>query len=365
MTQDILIRVEKTEQGRADTMTQEALEIRQFTEGDAEAWEQYVLAHPSATVFHPLAWSRAVSAAYPHKALHLTAWSSRRLVGVLPLFFVKSVFVGRVLVSVPYATYGGILADNDNVAAELLAAAEQLSADHNAEYLELRHRDANALDLPLIDRYDTFRKELPATAAEVLPALPRKTRAAARKGAKANTIDIGHGLVDEVYDLYAFTLRRLGSPNYSKKLFHELLRAYGDHCVCLVVRHEGKAVAGVISYVFRDEIVPYFSGSLPEGIRLNANNVMYLRLMEHAVERGLRWFDFNRTRRDNVGPHGFKRYHGFEPAPLHYQISLNKATELPNLTPSNRKFAVAGRMWRKMPLWFTRPVGSLLTKWIP
>jgi len=346
-------------------MTQQALTVRPFTDSDATAWEQYVLAHPSATVFHPLAWSRAVEAAYPHKPVHLTAWAGEKLVGVLPLFFVKSAFVGRVLVSVPYATYGGILADNDTVSAALLAAAEQVSKDTNAEYLELRHRDANTLDLHVIDRYDTFRKDLPATAGEILPALPRKTRAAARKGDKLNTVEIGPNLVDEIYDLYAFTLRRLGSPNYRRSLFHELQRGFGDDCVCLVVRHEGKPVAGVISYVFRDEIVPYFSGSLPEGTRLNANNVMYLKLMEHAVERGLRSFDFNRTRRDNAGPHGFKRYHGFEPTPLHYQISLNKAAELPNLTPSNRKFALAGRMWKKMPLWFTRPAGSFLTRWIP
>jgi FemAB-related protein (PEP-CTERM system-associated) len=341
------------------------IQVKAYVEADAEAWQKYVCAHPSATVFHMMAWSRAVERTYGHRPMHLTAWSDDRLVGALPLFLVKSIFVGRVLVSVPYATYGGILADSDEVTNSLLEAAEDLSAKSNAEYLELRHRDENNLNLPEIDRYDTFRKRLPENPDDVLPSLPKKTRAAARKGLKVLTVGIGADLLDPVYDLYSYTMRRLGSPNFKRRLFHELQNGYGEDCVCLVVKDDGKPVAGVISYVFRDEIVPYFSGSLPDGTRKNANNVMYLKLMEYAIERGLRWFDFNRTRRDNRGPHAFKRYHGFEPSPLHYQISLNKAKELPNLSPSNRKFALAGRLWRKLPLCLTRSAGGRITKWIP
>ena len=42
----------------------------------------------AATVFHRMAWLRAVEQAYGHQALHLTAWSAGRLVGLLPLFLI-------------------------------------------------------------------------------------------------------------------------------------------------------------------------------------------------------------------------------------------------------------------------------------
>ena len=344
---------------RTDTDT------RPFDEGDADDWDRFVQSCPSATVFHRLAWSDSVYRSYGHRPLHQIARAGGRIVGVLPLFLVKSVFVGRVLVSVPYATYGGIAADSEDAAEALLKTAQDLCEQMRGEYLELRHRDGNNLALPEIDRYDTFRKVLPAKAEDVLPSLPRKTRAAARKGLNSLSVSFGPEYLDAIYDLYAVTLKRLGSPNYRRRLFHELRDAYGDDCVCLAVKDGNDVVAGVISYVFRDEIVPYFSGSLPEAMQKNANNVMYLRLMEYAIDRGLKRFDFNRTRRDNHGPHAFKRYHGFEPAPLRYQISLNKAKTLPNLSPSNSKFAMAGRLWRKMPIWLTRPAGARITKWIP
>ena len=346
-------------------MVEPTTQVRPYTDSDAPVWDKYVLASPSATLFHLTAWNRAVAESYGHQPVHRVAWSGARPVGVLPLFLVKSALVGKILVSVPYATYGGILADTNEAAEELLASAKHLCRELRTEYLELRHRDRNSLDLPEIGRYDTFRKQLPDRAEDILPAFPRKARAAARKGLETLSVEIRPGLLDTVYDLYAITMRRLGSPNYRRSFFRALQRLYQDNSVCLVVKDQNRPVAGVISYVFRDEIVPYFSGSLEEGMRKNASNVMYLRLMEYAVHRGLKWFDFNRTRRDNRGPHAFKRHHGFEPSPLHYQVYLNRSGKLPNLSPSSRKYALASRLWRKLPLWLTRSAGGYVTRWIP
>jgi len=342
--------------------------VRAEQEGLTDEWDDYVRAHPHGTPFHLRAWGEAVEEAYGHRAVHLAARKDGRLVGVLPLFKVKSLLAGRLVVSVPYATYGGVLTDSGEAAGTLFDKAKGLARDFGAKYLELRHREPSGLDLPEIDRYDTFRKQLPKAKDEVLPGLPRKTRAAARKGIKALGEDaaaVGPQWLDAIYDLYAVSLRRLGSPNYSRRFFHALRENYGEDFVCLVVRDAGEPVAGVVSFRFRDEIVPYFSGCLEEAMSKQVNNVMYLRLMEWAVERGLRVFDFNRSRRDNRGPYDFKRHHGFEPTPLHYQVYLNGAQEMPNLTPSNRTYALAGRLWRKLPLWVTRPAGAQITKWVP
>ncbi|MHC4984369.1 MAG: FemAB family XrtA/PEP-CTERM system-associated protein, partial [Planctomycetota bacterium] len=100
--------------------------VRAYADGDYEHWQEYVRRCSSATVFHLLQWSRAVVEAYGHRPCHLTAWQTGQLVGVLPLFLVKSLLVGRVLVSVPYATYGGVLADRPEIAEALVEAAKDL-----------------------------------------------------------------------------------------------------------------------------------------------------------------------------------------------------------------------------------------------
>jgi len=361
-------RTETSSPPRPNRRRPSAIEVRPLRPEDRQQWQAYVCRHPRATVFHQRQWLEAVAHTYRHSPFHLVARQANHVVGVLPLFLVKSLFVGRVLISVPYATYGGILAETPEITAKLAYKAKTLCKELNVNYLELRHRDPNGLNLPEIDRYDTFRKELPRRLEEVPTHLPRKARAAARKGLREMGEDcttFGGDLLEIVYDLYARTLRRLGSPSYSLQLFHALRREFGNDCLCTVVWDHGKPVAGVVSFIFRDEIVPYFSGSTKRGAARGANNVMYLRLMEWAVERRLRWFDFNRTRRDNPGPHAFKRHHGFRPARLHYQVFSPGVKKLPNLSPSNRTYALAGRLWRKMPLWLTRHAGARITRWIP
>jgi FemAB-related protein (PEP-CTERM system-associated) len=331
-------------------------------------WREYVLGEPAGTVFHLPTWSMAVEQAYGHRPMHLAAWKGGSLAGVLPMFLVKSAIAGKMLVSIPYATYGGILACDDDATKALAQRARDICDEQGARCLELRHREKRALDLPVIDRYDTFRKLLPDKVEDVLASLPRATRRCARQSAEElgqGAFEVGPHLIDEVYDMYAVTLRRLGSPNYSRRFFHAVLENYGQDCVCAVVKRRGECVAGLISFIFRDEITPYFSGSLPAATECCANNLMYLRTMELGVQRGLRWFDFNRTRRDNAGPHGFKRRHGFEPSPLYYNVYLPKGQAAINLSPSNSKFKMASKVWKHLPLWFTRAAGAQVSKWIP
>jgi FemAB-related protein (PEP-CTERM system-associated) len=343
--------------------------VRLYQSADEAAWESFVLAHPHGTAFHRLAWSLAVQDAYGHAPCHLTAWRGERLSGVLPLFLVRSVLAGRVMVSVPYATYGGILADGPAEAAVLLETAKGLCRENRAEHMELRHRESSGLDLPAIDRYETYRKPLPETVEGVLPFLPKKARAAARTAFRKlgeDCVRSGPEWLEAVYDLHCLTMWRLGSPNHARSFFRALGRNFGNDCVCAVVRNTaGAAIAGVLALAFRDELVAYYCGSTEEGMASGGTNALYARLMELAVARGLRIMDFNRTRKDNPGPAAFKRHLGFEASPLHYQVYLANARELPNLTPSNRRFALAGAVWSKLPLWLTRPMGSRVSRWIP
>ena len=75
-------------------------------------WQEYTAREPTATFYHSLAWMDAVLAAYGHAAHYLMAYRGSRLVGVFPLFEVHSWLAGAMLVSVPYAVYGGVLADD-------------------------------------------------------------------------------------------------------------------------------------------------------------------------------------------------------------------------------------------------------------
>jgi hypothetical protein len=87
--------------------------------------------------------------------------------------------------------------------------------------------------------------------------------------------------------------------------------------------------------------------------------------MERAVAAGYRVFDFGRSRRDNAGSFDFKRFHGFEPIALQYQRFSPSGQAPPSLSPSARRFRLARRVWKHLPLTLTQYASSRLAKHLP
>jgi hypothetical protein len=117
--------------------------------------------------------------------------------------------------------------------------------------------------------------------------------------------------------------------------------------------------------MFRDTVMPYFIGTTDDARRCSAAHFIYLTVMERAVACGYRIFDFGRSRRDNSGSYNFKRFNGFEPRPLGYQIYTAPGAKAPDLSPDSRKFQLVRRFWPRLPLWMTRMAGGYLAKHIP
>ena len=91
--------------------------------------------------------------------------------------------------------------------------------------------------------------------------------------------------VDRLHAVYAASVHRLGTPVFAKRYFTELQRTFGEDCEILTIVKGGRAVASVMSFYFRDEVLPYYGGTLPEGRSIAASDVMYHELMRHAVAR--------------------------------------------------------------------------------
>jgi FemAB-related protein (PEP-CTERM system-associated) len=341
--------------------------VQELTPRRADEWNAYVAVHPEGTFFHTLAWRDAVEEVFAHKAVYLTAVRGARFVGVLPMFLVASRFAGRMLVSVPYGVGGGILAEDDGAVEALFNAARRIAGEYRCAMIDLRSERSIVPDLPTVDRYFGFRRGLPTRADEVLGFLPRKARAAARNARDKFKLSVSFGdeHLSEVWRLYTISMRRLGSLNYSYSFFERLIaHTPGGHWVS-IVKWNGRTVAGLVTFLFRDAVMPYFIGTTNEARRCSAANYVYLTAMERSVDEGYRFFDFGRSRRDNTGSFNFKCFQGFEPRPLGYQYYTPPGQQPPNLSPANPKFRVARKVWSCLPFWVTRPLGARLTRHFP
>ena len=328
----------------------------------AARWDAFVAACPQATFFHRAGWQNVIAEVFRHRTHYLFAEDDGAIAGVLPLAHVNSVLFGNALVSLPFAVYGGVAATSEAAGQALEDEAQAIACRLGVDHLELRNVKQRHADWPAQDLYVTFRKEiLPELEANML-AIPRKQRAMVRKGIK-------NGLRAEIdsdaarfFALYADNVHRHGTPAMPRAYFEALLAEFGPDCEILtVVGPDARPLSSVLSFYFRDEVLPYYAGDDEDARDLAANDFKYWELMRRACERGLKVFDYGRSKQ-GTGSYSFKKHWGFEAAPLNYEYRLYRRDSVPQNNPANAKFRLFIEAWRRLPISLANRIGPHIVR---
>jgi len=314
------------------------------------AWDAFVAQCPNTTFFHRAGWERITREVFGHDTHFLWAEQGGAVVGVLPLAHVNSRLFGNALTSLPFAVYGGVASTSPEAAAALEAEADRLAQRLGVAHLELRHIERRHADWPLQDLYVTFRKPILPKEEDNMLAIPRKQRAMVRKGIKNGLSSHIDPDVDRFFALYADNVHRHGTPALSRRYFQALAEVFGpDVEVLTVCSPDGKPLSSVLSFYWRDEVLPYYAGDDWAAREAAANDFKYWELMRRACERGLQVFDYGRSK-VGTGPYAFKKNWGFEPTPLHYEYRLYQRDSVPQNNPSNAKYRLMIEAWKRLPL---------------
>ncbi|MEO1766715.1 FemAB family XrtA/PEP-CTERM system-associated protein [Thiobacter aerophilum] len=337
------------------------LAVRTLTAADTARWDAFVAACPEATFFHRAGWKTVIERAFGHRTHYLFAERDGTIVGVLPLTEIKSRLFGHALISNAFCVYGGIAATDEDARQALDTHARALARQLCVGHLEYRNLRPFHRDWPTQDLYYTFRKEIAPDVETNLKAIPRKQRAMVRKGMKHGLKAEFDGDVERFYALFADNVHRHGTPALPRRYFALLKEVFGADCDVLIVTHAGRPVSGVLTFWFRDEVLPYYAGDVPVARELAANDFKYWALMRHACERGYRVFDYGRSKR-GTGQFDFKKNWGFEPQPLHYEYDLVRLPAIPQHNPANPKYRLFIALWKRLPLPVANALGPAIVK---
>jgi FemAB-related protein (PEP-CTERM system-associated) len=336
-------------------------QVRIAAREDGARWDQFVLSHPDATFFHLHAWREIIEQAFHHRTHYLLAERVGQVVGVLPLAEVRSLLFGHSMCSLPFCAYGGPVGDAEAVMA-LESEAERMALSAGVDHLEYRNLSPLHPNWPRQDLYVTFRKAVDADVDANLLAIPRKQRAMVRKGIKNGLLSQRDDDVERFFPLYSDNVLRHGTPALPKRFFKALRDAFGDACAVHTVTDScGRSLSSVLSFYFRDEVLPYYAGDDVGARGLAANDFKYWQLMRDACERGYRLFDFGRSK-IGTGPYSFKKNWGFAPQPLSYEYRLFKRKCVPQNNPMNPKFRAFIALWRRLPLSVANAIGPHIVR---
>jgi FemAB-related protein (PEP-CTERM system-associated) len=339
-----------------------AIAISLLDPGEEGAWDKFVNEASTATFFHLSGWKTVIERAFGHKTYYLVARRDGKIDGVLPLTHMKSFLFGNTLISNAFCVQGGIVASSADTYEALKEEVVRLGRTLNVSCIELRAANASQSPWQVKDGlYFAFRRQLEASAEATLKTLPRERRRLVRVATQNGLKSVIDGGVDRLHHIYAHSVRQLGTPVFSRRYFELLKDVFRDSCEVLTVEHGLEPIASVMNFYFRDEVLPYYGGGLSNARALAGNDFMYWEVMRRACERGVRVFDFGRSKA-GTGAYSFKHNWGFKPTPLAYEYLTLGSGTIPETNPLNPKYQLAIRLWQRLPLSVTKVVGPAIVR---
>jgi serine/alanine adding enzyme len=339
----------------------------QLYDQDGSTWNAFVASMPGATNYHQYGWRRVVERTFGHNAYYLTATDANNdIQAILPIVHMKSRLFGNFLVSLPFFNYGGILGKNDEAIDVLLAESHRLLKRLGAQWLELRHVDVPGTELQTRKHKVTMILPLEKDEEVQWKRLDPKVRNQVRKAEKSGLTSVSGQveLLDGFYDVFSRNMRDLGTPVYDRTFFGNMLEEFPDTSRLLSVFHGKRTIAAGLLTWFGDTLEVPWASSVREYREKCPNNLLYWEAIKFAVSNEMKNFDFGRSTPDE-GTYHFKKQWGAVPVQLNWQYVKNECTPLPELSPSNRKYRMAIKLWQLLPVAMTRILGPRIVKSIP
>jgi len=344
----------------------EDLVIRRFQEGDDRRWDEFVENHEHGSPFHLMAWKRVVEQSFrSYKPMYMLVADRDRIRGVLPLFLVRNRMIGRVLMSSPFAVYGGILADSKDIRDQLYTAVKGLASELGVDYIELRNGYREQCGgIPNLLRYVTATRPAPQDEQQLMESLPKKTRYTVRK-ALSQPFTMRRGVRDALtmYHVHSRNMRRLGVPDVPYRFLSNVLAHFREKADIREVWLDKTPVAVSLNLYFRGQMHTYYAAGDSQYKALAPNTFMYFDHLLWAGRNGFDTFDFGRSSKEG-GTFDFKKHWNTVIRELPYEIVPVRKASSPT-TSANPRIAFAMKIWRYIPLPVTRLLSRLVFPMFP
>jgi FemAB-related protein (PEP-CTERM system-associated) len=341
--------------------------IRRINPCDYNKWDQYVISHPSGTLYHHSLWKEVLEESYGYEPFYMVSLEAGdEISGAFPLFLIKSSFTGRRLVSLPFSNVGGPLTNSHEVSQALVNAAVDQSHLMKCDYVEIRTQgNLNGIEKWGFHRSDHFNSSIVELAEnpDVVWSnfqdrnLRTEIRKAIRSGIRVR-MEVNGEHLKEFYFLLLKTRRKHGIPPQPYSFFKKLWDTMSSRNLIrlLLADYQGKIIVGLILLVFKDRIIAAYMGSDDHFLHMRPHQLIYWKAMEWGCENGFHYFDFLRTARENQGLLYFKKRWGGRNLDIPY-FFYPKPMGMTEIQEKSLKYRLSTALWRKIPSFIT-PWGS-------
>jgi serine/alanine adding enzyme len=338
------------------------MEITELKITDEKEWDEYVRKSGCSTFYHQTGWKRVIADTYHHRPLYLVARHEGAICGILPVVTISHPLVGNVSVSLPFAPYGGICADNEETANALTAYLVALSADKNIGPTEIRSlypvQGGGTLDQSYCSPVLSLRNDTEAQWSGLRKTMRRYVKKA--QSANLETVPDSQDMKG-FYHLYSRTMRDFGTPAHSEQFFTNIFREFPRNARIAKVNYEGNCIAAILLLEFRGTMIYGWGASDERFSHLHPNYLLFWEAIRDACGRSFTSFDFGRSM-VGEGTYLFKTGWGAEPRQLYYHYYPQRGLDTKKNNPNRQMFAT---LWSKLPVSIASRMGPVLRKYTP
>jgi FemAB-related protein (PEP-CTERM system-associated) len=343
-----------------DELPMTAIEVN--GEVSQDEWRSYVEHHPEGLVYHLPQWKETLEQSLRRQAFYLFARNSEgRLVGLLPLFQVKSPLTGNRLVSLPFTYICGPITDSELVEAQLVSRAQELCDELECRYLEIRAMRRLSVDMKVSEYFSTYILELSDDPSLVWNKLhQRHVRwAIGKAGRDGVTVTVDHSIegIRMFNNLNQRSKRNLGVPGHPLVFLENMGSKLAEHFTLYLAEVSGRPIAGIVCLSFREGVIDAYAASDERYLGYHANDLLIWRAIEDGCKNGYRRFDFGKTSPDNEGLAHFKKKWGTAQHALYYHY-YPLVPKVISSDRSGRKYQLLTGFWKKLPLSLAQAMGS-------
>jgi hypothetical protein len=292
-------------------------------------WHNLVEKHPKASVFHTVAWLRALRHTYGYKPVAFTTSPpAGELNNGMVFCRIDSWLTGRRLVSLPFSDHCEPLCDSVEDTNFLFRYLQSVLAHQKWKYLEIRpiaeilsETDGWTGFLPAA-RYFQHTLDLRPDLDELFSGLDkdsvqRRIQRAERAGL-AERGGSSEELLKVFYALFVITRRRQGVPPTPYEWFRNLIVELGEALQIRVAYKGESPIAAIVTLRFKEVVCYKYGCSDTRSNKFGATPWLLWKAIMAAKQSGANEFDMGRTEHDNPGLLAFKNHWVPKPKSLIY-----------------------------------------------
>jgi len=327
------------------------------------SWNNWLADFEDATVFHTSEWARILVDSYGYTPLYTVARDSGRIVGLLPMMEVRSIWTGRRGGCLPFSDECAPLLASGMDMDVLISPMKELGRERDWDFIELRGggdsvgraiETARFLSHEVVveqNEEEQFRK--------LADSHRRNVRKSLRSGIEAHRLQTRDGM-DAYYALHCMTRQRHGLPPQPIRFF----RAISESLIArkqgfvMLARFEDQWISGAVYLQYGTKAVYKFGASNLEFQHLRPANLVMWEALSYLREQGTRVLSLGRTDTQDVGLARFKRGWGASASSrLYHRIGLGK--DVAKTDPAEtQSISMATRLMQKTPIPILRMLGE-------